>query len=382
MGRPAKGESLSSFHPSVKGWIKYLKGKRPGWSAKTLHFELKKEAQLSGLTIPSVRAIGMYLKEQGLVKAYDKHVPMPESEMKQVSKPHQVWQMDAQGSTKVENIGCIAMINIKDVCSRSYCMAFPNVKKRLHGFSKRSDYQCALRLAFTENGLPEQLQTDHEGIFHENKGKSAFPTVLHLWLLGLGIGLTFSRLRRPTDQGKVERMHQTIERQVILGQQHRNWESLFNLCQQRRKFLNEEFPCSSLGKQSPYQAFPQARHSGRFYHPSLEADLIDLQRIYAFLAKGKWYRIVSRQGSVTLGGEVYYLKGTQQRTQVRIEFDAKTLMLSFHDDKERLLQQLPIKGINKKALMGQVFWKMSNIQLELPLNWEAQKTSTTFLHKP
>lgn len=380
MGRPPTGGSLSSFAQGIREHIEYLRGQRRGWGAKVLHFELKKDPRFSGTKIPSIRAIGLFLKQKGLIKTYEKHIPMPDSQVEATSKPHQLWQMDAQGNTKLENIGPIAMINIKDVCSRSYCMAFPNKKKSAYGHSKGSDYQCALRMAFIENGLPEKIQTDHEAVFYENKGKSPFPTILHLWLIGLGIGQVFSRFHQPTDQAKVERMHQTIEKQTLEGIVHQNWESLFNLCQQRRKFLNETFPCSTLGNKPPYQAFPQARHSGRYYHPQLEPDMIDLNRIYAFLEKGKWFRAVSKLGSVSIGGQVYYLSGIKGKAQVQVLFNAKSLMLSFYDVKERLLHKIPIKGINKKALMGEVFWKMSNIQLELPLFWETQKVSTTFLH--
>jgi len=68
------------------------------------------------------------------------------------TRPHQVWQLDAQGSYKLNNIGPITMINIKDVFSLVYCMAYPNLRQSIYGYSKRLDYQCALRLGFIENG--------------------------------------------------------------------------------------------------------------------------------------------------------------------------------------------------------------------------------------
>jgi hypothetical protein len=380
MGRPPKEGFLNTFEPSIKQYILVLRKKYPGWGAKTIHTELHKDERFSNLVLPSIRSIGLFLKDKGLVRRYEKHVPMPDNKVGTAISSHQLWQMDAQGCFKLNNIGPIAMINIKDVFSRTYCMAFPNRKKSLYGNSKRVDYQCVLRLAFIENGLPQQIQTDHEGIFHENKGKSPFPTLFHLWLIGLGINLVFSRVHQPTDQSLVERMHQTIEKQVIEGVNHPNWDTLFELCQKRRNFLNNTFPCASLDNKSPYQAFPQARHSGRYYHPQREEDMLDLRRIYKFLEKGKWYRIVSQLGSVTLGGNVYYLSKVRGRTEVIISFDADTLLLSFHDVKERLIQKISIKGIIKKILMGEVFWKMSNVQLELPLCWETQKVSTTFLH--
>lgn len=380
MGRPASQEVLSTFSSSIKEAIIAIRQKHPGWGARTIYAELKKDLRFSDYIIPSVRSIGYLLKDRCLVRSYDKHVPMPDSQPKIAQRAHQVWQVDAQGSFRLENIGPIAMINIKDVYSLIYCMSYPNLKKSIYGSCSRLDYQCALRLAFMEWGLPEMIQTDHESIFHENKGKSPFPTQFHLWLIGLGIAKTFSRLYRPTDQAVVERMHQTMEKQAIQGHEYSNWKALFNFCQQRRKFLNQAFPCSTLDGQAPEQAFPEARHSGRYYHPMLEEQMIDINRIYTFLEKGKWYRSVSREKSITLGGIYYRIKKITKQRQVMITFDRKTLMLSFHDDKEHLIDKMPIKGIDKKTLIGDAFWKLSNVQLELPLSWEAQKLSTTFLH--
>ena len=380
MGRPSLGGALSTFSPIIKLQILKLRKQYPGWGAKTIHTELGLDGAFSGFSLPSIRTIGMFLKQQGLVDRYDKHAPMPQSEIQRAQRPHQIWQLDAQGGCKLKGIGCIAMINIKDVYTKTYCMAFPNRKKSIYGFSKRSDYQCALRMAFMEHGLPERLQTDHEGVFHENKGKSPFPTLLHLWLIALGISQSFSRFNIPTDQGAVERMHQTMEKQAVRGIEYTDWETLFNFCQSRRRFLNRDLPCSNLNNQSPYQAFAQAKHSGRYYHPQLEEQMLDLNKVYDFLGQGKWYRRVSKLRSSTLGGQVYYLAEAKPESQCVITFSSQTRMLNFHDEKEQLIQKIPLKGLNKEVLMGEVFWKMINVQLELPFWWENQKVSTTLLH--
>lgn len=380
MGRPASGDVLSTFSSEIKQYIVNIRKRYPGWGAKTIYVEIQADPRFSNIKIPSVRSIGTLLKARGLVRVYDKHVQIPDSQVSYPDSPHQVWQLDAQGSFKLNNIGPVTMINIKDVFSLVYCMAYPNLRKSIHGYSKRLDYQCALRLAFIENGLPEEIQTDHESIFYENKGKSPFPTLFHLWLISLDISKVFSRFHVPTDQGLVERMHQTIEQQAVQGINHQSWDMLFSFCQRKRKFLNQTFPCASLDHKAPYQVFPQAKHSGKFYHPLLEEQMMDLDRVYAYLDKGKWYRRTSQNKSITLGGVFYYLCNAKKKASVQITFDSKTLMLSFHDDKERLLQKLPIKGIDKKTLMGDVFWKMTNVQLELPLYWDTQKVTTTFLH--
>lgn len=379
MGRPASSP-LSSFDQSIIDQIKAWRLQHPGWGPKTLYHELEREPRFSDRSLPKPSTIAILLKHEGLTRRYNKHHLMPDAKASAPGKAHDLWQLDAQGGFLFDSIGPMTMINIKDVYSLTYCMAFPNRKKHLTGHSKRSDYQCALRLAFMEFGLPKGIQTDHESIFFENKSDSPFPTVLHLWLIGLGIHQVFSRIHQPTDQSLVERMHQTIENQAIRGMSYPNWEAFFDYCQQRRKVLNQTYPCSSLDNRAPFQAFPGAKHSGRFYHLQLEKQMMDLDRVYAYLAKGQWFRWTSRSSQkISLGGYKYHVPQVKPGTQIRITFDADNRQLLFHDDKELVLARNPIKGISKLKLMGDPYWKVANVQLEIPFSWEVQKLNTTFL---
>lgn len=380
MGRPANAEILPTFDPLVRQLILRMRQDHPGWGARTIRKELSIDPKYEEVKLPSVRSIGTLIKSANLARQYEKHIPIPNTDRCTAQQAHQVWQLDAQGAFQLQGIGPITMLNIKDVYSKIYCMAYPNLKKSLSGHSKRLDYQCALRLAFIEHGLPQSIQTDHESIFYENKGKSPFPTLFHLWLVGLGIAKSFSRMKRPTDQGMVERMHQTIEKQVTSKAEFPDWESFFHLCQNRRSFLNQHFPCRSLDDRSPFEVHADKKHSGRYYHPTNEERLLSLDRIYDLLSKGKWYRKASKNRSLTLGGEVYYVAKAPSSSQLSITFDRETKLLHFHDDKENLVERLPIKGICKKRIMGDVFWKLVNVQLELPLFWETKKLDTTFLH--
>ena len=54
--------------------------------------------------------------------------------------------------------------------------------------------------------------------------------------------------------------------------------------------------------------------------------------------------------------------------------------LVFQNDKELVLHRMPIKGMTKERLMGNMasLALFPSLQLELPFHWEAQKTNTTF----
>ena len=53
--------------------------------------------------------------------------------------------------------------------------------------------------------------------------------------------------------------------------------------------------------QAPPEAYPQAARSGRVYRPEWEEQMLDLQRVYALLTQGRWYRETKRHGEFWLG---------------------------------------------------------------------------------
>ena len=67
-------------------------------------------------------------------------------------------------------------------------------------------------------------------------------------------------------------------------------------------------------------AFPEARHSGRPYRLEWEEELLDMQRVADYLANGRWYRRVSSQGQVAVGGHLYHLGKAYARQEVEIAF--------------------------------------------------------------
>jgi hypothetical protein len=65
---------------------------------------------------------------------------------------------------------------------------------------------------------------------------------------------------------------------------------------------NEQYPSQSAhchGK-PPLVIFPTASTTGRPYHPDLEWDLFDLNRVDAFLAERLWTHKVMKNGVVNL----------------------------------------------------------------------------------
>jgi hypothetical protein len=376
MGRPIVGV-LGSFSIDTQNAIETLRGEHPGWGAMTIHCELESGGRISPSNLPCVSRIAAFLKEKGYTNKYEKHRHLPTPAFALPTRCHQKWEIDDQGVEYYEGVGWIRMINIKDVFSHVYVGSFPVLVATKDHSPTTSDYQCALRLAFSAFGMPEHIQSDNGSIFHENRSTSSFPTIFHLWLVALGITFSFARCRQPTDQADVERSHRTLFNQVLRKEPFKNWQHLFEFVQQRRDVLNLTLPCQTIQK-PPLVAFPQAIHSSRYYVALKEFDLLDLERVFTFLKPCEWFRLVAPNHTLSLGGQLYSIREALPKQQLRITFDVISQNLLFHNDKE-LIAQKAIKAISKERIAGQEHadFAMPFAQLAFPFDWQTLKTSTT-----
>jgi len=126
-------------------------------------------------------------------------------------------------------------------------------------------------------------------------------------------------VRRPTDHALIGRMHQTMTNQALLGQTWPNQDRLWVELDKRRSVLNQYMPVRALHHQSPLETFPVAVFSECPYRPEWEEDLLDLDRVYQYLARGGWFRY-NNHGCFRLG--TYYLDYHYDKQTMEITFDA------------------------------------------------------------
>ena len=379
MGRPATG-ILSTFSASIRETLKAWRETHPGWGPKTLRAELEADERFKGQKLPSIRSIAAFLKQEQLTRSYERHSDLPLTTRAATAEtPHEVWEMDARGHEQIPDVGVVTLINLNDRCSRLRLLSYPCLlgKKHWTRSPATEDYQLALRLAFTDWGLPDTIQVDHEGVFYDNGTKSPFPTRIHLWLVALGVSLTFGRKGRPTDQGLTENSHQLWDRQVLQGQTFADWDDLYHALRQRRDFLDTRLPCASLDDKPPLVACPQARTPRRSYRPEWELELLDLERVYDYLSQGRWFRYSGKDGNTSLGGQYYLLGCDWEKQQVEITFDPTDQQLVFLAEDGERKQKQAIKGLTTEALMGELgpLVNLPAFQLALPTTWESWRTA-------
>ena len=281
--------------------------------------------------------------------------------------------MDSRGQERVPDAGIVALVNLSDDF-KAKIKGYPCIvgQKRATRRPRTEDHKLVLRLSFTEWGLPDRIGVDHDSVFYDNTCKSPFPTRFHLWLLALGVDLVFGRPGQPTDQATVERSHQTWAWQALEGQTFSEWDRLHAYLEQRRYFLNHRLPCSTLGELPPLVASPEALQPRRLYRPEWEVELLDLSRVYVYLAKGQWFRQVSQVGTISLGQQTYGLGVAWKREQVDITFDLENEHLVCHSADGEQEKRLPLKGISVTDLMGEMgpLVNLDHFQLALPFTWD------------
>lgn len=366
MGRPKKG-TLSTYPVDLRTTLENMRRDHPGWGPITLLEEMALLPECFGQILPSRARVAAFLKEQRLVRRYERHASLPQPASELATQVHDEWEMDAQGRQRVAGLGLVSVVNIMDVVSRLKVESFPQLWKQ--GLTWQ-DYQLALRCAFLQYGLPERISLDHDSAFFDNTSLSPYPSHLHLWLIALGVAVFFIEKPPPLQHALIERTHQIITAQALTGQTFRCQNDLWQGIHQRREFLNQMYPSRALHYQAPLEAYPQAIHSGRAYRPEWEEELLDLNRVYDLLAQGQWFRETSCHGEFWLGMQRYNAGRACAKSTMEIRFDHTRLEFICQKVGTQPTIRFAAKGLRKADLMGELapYARMPTYQLALPFS--------------
>jgi len=376
MGRPERGV-LGQSTPELRTAVRELQAAHPGWGPETLRLELEADLRFQGQTIPSRPRLAAFLKAEDLTRRYERHTELVQPPAQIVQVPHEEWEMDAQGVRQVTGVGRVSLINIGDPYSRLRVASWACLGKTK---PDTADYQLALRRGFLRYGLPKRLSLDHDSAFFDNTSASPYPSRLHLWALALGLQVRFIHQGRPTEHGFIERTHEVVDQQTLAGQEFQKPAALQPVIESRLDFLNTRYPTRALAGQPPLVAYPTAAHSGRPYRPEWEAELLDMERVFQYLAQHRWFRQVSAQGQFSLGDYRYGSGKAWANQTVEITFDPQTQEFVCLSEDEQHTRRITAKGLTKADLMGELRMEsFSAYQYAFP--WSPEACRQNLLHK-
>lgn len=374
-GRPKRGE-LSTYPEAVREAAVAIKRAHPHSGPAKVKLELKKQLQLTDAELPSHARLSALFKAacpeavQPRQRHHYRQKPPPVAKY-----PHQLWQMDSKEAIDFGEAAKASALNIRDPKAALIIASRVFETTTLRGWRKltREEVQDVLRAAFTEWGLPEQIQTDREDVYI-GAPQAPFPTLFTLWLAGLGITHVVSRNHQPTDQAAVERTHRTLGDWVWKDIHFDALAPMQQALDATRYCYNHEFPVQAADCKGrpPLSVYPHARHSGRPFHPDVEWLLFDLDRVDRYLSAFVWTRKVWSSGKVSVGGHSYLVGRAYAAQTVSVRFIPGSRTFRFQAKDGSLIVERPALGLDKATIIGRIPVTVCDsfcFQLPLALQW-------------
>jgi hypothetical protein len=353
LGRPPTGP-LGGFDARVRYVALRLKLEHPHWGAAYIVKKMKERPLLSTLILPEATAVWRYWRSFGERLFPERHASDPL--LPPAGVVHGVWQMDFKESVLVAGVGATTFTQARDEFGRATVMH--RVHPAAHADQRIvkptiADVRQDCRIAFTEWGLPDSIQTDRASLFVD-ADPTPFPTVLNLWWTGLGLEHRLIPRHTPERNGSVERSHRTLEERTLDHQSFDNAAQLQRQVDADWHELNTECPSRARGcdGQPPVVAHPELLIPRRPYRPEWENELFDLGRVDRYLGTFTWTRTVSQSGQARLGGHPYGL-GTAwagQTVSVHFESEGRRFVFTQVRPETKAGQRLPkLEPIRKPA---------------------------------
>jgi transposase InsO family protein len=217
------------------------------------------------LRIPSASGIAVILRRRGMAAARPRHrrrrlpieiaPPFPECTV-----PNDVWCMDFKGWFRTHDREKCFPFTLLDGLSRMLlrCEAL---------LAPTGDaVRTILDSAFREYGLPRRLRSDGGPPFFAAPSPATLSTV-SVWLLRLGITLECIAPAQPQQNGRLERFHRTLKREVDVGGDLREQQRRFDAFRGR---YNCERPHAALELATPASVYRHSRQ--RYPRPLLTSD--------------------------------------------------------------------------------------------------------------
>jgi hypothetical protein len=361
LGRPAAGP-MSEFDPLVRYVALRLKLEHKTWGAEYVVKKMGERRSLRGRRLPSPTTVWRYWRSFGDRLFPQRRPAQPKRPPAGVA--HGIWQIDAKESVPVAGVGVVTFNQARDEFGRA------TVMHRIHPAEQSeqrivkltaAQVQQDCRIAFTQWGLPDAIQTDRASIFLD-ADPTPFPTQLSLWWIGLGIEHRVAS--SPTRNGCIERGHRTLDERTLIDQRFDGADALQEQVDADWSELNAECPSRARGchGQPPLVAHPELLVPRRPYRPEWELDLLDLKRVDDHLATHTWTRTVSDVGQVSLGSQRYGLGIAWAGQTVSIHFDPAQRQFVFTQvtpktKRDKRQSELPpvrldAKGLSVEELTG------------------------------
>nr|WP_130340652.1 IS481 family transposase [Micromonospora kangleipakensis] len=191
----------------VEAVICELRRNHPRWGQRRLHYELGRRGCPG--PVPSLSTIYRVLVRHGLIDPTPRRRRREDYRRWQRERPMELWQMDIVGGIQLADGGeakvvtgvddhsrfCVIVAVVRRATGRAVCLAFAEALQRF--------------------GVPEEVLTDNGKQFTARFGRGGGEVMFDRICRENGITHRLTKPRSPTTTGKVERFHQTLQRELL-----------------------------------------------------------------------------------------------------------------------------------------------------------------------
>lgn len=280
--RPLESPKRSSAE--LEAAVLALHEKYPCWGARKLKALLPE-----AVGKPHPNTIAAILRRHGrqLVPHVDQ--TSPAKGRFEHEDPNSLWQMDFKGHFALTNSAagrCHPLTVLDDHSRFSLCLAACSGEDRLQ-------VKAALTQTFLMYGLPQRITCDNGAPW----GTAGHGTIsrLEVWLIRLGIRVSHSRPHHPQTQGKDERFHRTLKRELLARYGFGSLDACQDAFNAWRDQYNLVRPHEALGQQAPITRYQPSARSFPTHLPPVEYD------------DGETVRTVQRHGQISFKGRSYFV---------------------------------------------------------------------------
>ena len=162
--------------------------------------------------------------------------------------PNDLWQMDFKGTITLANGRCDPL-TVLDDHSRY------NVVLRATLDMRSATVQAVLTDTFRQHGLPVRMDMDNGSPWGSPSGQSRGLSELTLWLVRVGIQVSFSTPAHPQTNGKDERFHRSLKAELVAGQMFADHAHIQRAFDAWRDIYNTMRPHQGIGMLVPSKRY-------------------------------------------------------------------------------------------------------------------------------
>lgn len=324
--RPHCFPNQTSEH--VSRLILNLKESRPTWGAVKLREYLIRKHQ--NIDFPSRNTFhNILLRNNKVEKRRKRKYKAVGTNLRAANKPNDLWCADFKGQFRLGNKQYCYPLTVTDQNSR-FILACDSLES-----TKESGAFATFEDIFEEYGLPHAIRTDN-GVPFSCPNALLGLSKLSVWWLRLGIQIERIRPGKPQENGRHERMHLTLKRDLLQNPSQ-------NILLQQEVFddyifdFNNVRPHGAINNRTPSEVYTQSKIEYR--RQLKEVNYPNCERILIVKRNGKVNITPKRSTHIctSLAGQPIGLTEVEEDVW-RVQF--LDIVLGHYDEKEKHFSQM------------------------------------------